>query len=264
MRTMRQPSSAVEILADAWRHDRIIDALPASLQPADIAAGYLIQDAVIAAMGEPVVGHKIAATSASGQAHIAIDHPISGQLQKSRVLPPGVPAPMAGNLMRVAEAEFVFSFNADIFPRDAPYSVKEVMASVSDLHLGIELPNSRFRDFVSVGAAQLIADNACAYMFVLGPPVSGRWRDIDLAAHTMKTSVNGEVLSQGIGGDAFGDPRAALTWFVNHYSERGRSIISGSFVTTGVCGKPAPVLPGQHVEADFGELGTLSVDLMDE
>ena len=32
----------------------------------------------------------------------------------------------------------------------------------------IEIPDSRFADFVSAGAAQLIADNACAHLFVLG------------------------------------------------------------------------------------------------
>ncbi|MDH3452049.1 MAG: hydratase, partial [Gammaproteobacteria bacterium] len=184
---MQQPTLAHEILLYAWRHDQSIDALPASVRPTDIAAGYAIQDAVIAALGEPVAGYKIAATSAAGQAHIAIDHPISGQLRESRVLAPGTPAPMVGNTMRVAEAEFVFEFGVDVAPRDTPYRVDEVMALIADLHLGIELPNARFRDFVGVGAAQLIADNACAYAFVLGPRVAQPWRAVNLAAHPVRT-----------------------------------------------------------------------------
>ncbi len=260
---MQQPHSAQEILLDAWRHDKSIEALPAAVRPRDIAAGYALQDATVAALGEPISGYKIAATSAAGQAHIAIGQPISGQLRASRVLPPATPAPMRGNTMRVAEAEFVFEFSVDVAPRDTPYRVAEVMALVADLRLGIELPNARFRDFVSVGAAQLIADNACAYAFVLGSRVTQPWRAVDLAAHPVQTLVDGEVVSRGVGGDALGDPRTALTWFVNHYRERGRVVPAGSFVTTGVCGKPAPIAPGQHVQVDFGEFGKLSVDLMD-
>ncbi|MDH3713096.1 MAG: fumarylacetoacetate hydrolase family protein [Gammaproteobacteria bacterium] len=258
---MQQPTSAHEILLDAWRHHRTIDVLPDAVRPTDIAAGYALQDAVIETLGEPVSGYKIAATSAAGQAHIAIDHPISGQLRESRVLSPGTPAPMAGNTMRVAEAEFVFEFGVEVVPRDMPYTVDEAMAFTSHLRLGIELPNARYRDFVNAGAAQLIADNACAYAFVLGPRVAQPWRDVNLAAHPVKTLVNGEVASRGVGGDALGDPREALTWFVNHYSQRGRQIAAGSFVTTGVCGEPASILPGQHVDVNFGSFGELSVDL---
>jgi 2-keto-4-pentenoate hydratase len=262
--TMQQSTSAHEILLDAWRHDRTIDVLPSALRPADIAAGYALQDAVIDTLGEPVTGYKIAATSAAGQAHIAIDHPISGQLRQSRVLSPGTPAPMAGNTMRVAEAEFVFEVGEDIAPRDTPYTVDEVMAFTAHLRLGIELPNARYRDFVSAGAAQLIADNACAYAFVLGPRVAQPWRAVNLAAHPVQTLVDGDVVSRGSGGDALGDPRTALAWFVNHYRERGRRIAAGSFVTTGVCGKPAPILPGQQVDVNFGSFGVLSVDLRSE
>jgi 2-keto-4-pentenoate hydratase len=259
--TMQQSTSAQQILLDAWRRDLTIDVLPGAVRPTDITAGYALQDAVIKALGEPVAGYKIAATSAAGQAHIAIDHPISGQLRESRVLSPGTPAPMAGNTMRVAEAEFVFEFGADVAPRDTPYTIAEVMAFTAHLRLGIELPNARYRDFVSAGAAQLIADNACAYAFVLGPRIEQPWRDVNLSAHPVQTLVDGEVVSRGVGGDALGDPCNALAWFVNHYRERGRRIAAGSFVTTGVCGKPAPILPGQHVAVDFGEFGELSVDL---
>ncbi len=57
----------------------------------------------------------------------------------------------------------------------------EVLASVATLHPAIEIPDSRYVDFTAVGAAQLIADNACAHQFVLGPAASGSWRSMDLA-----------------------------------------------------------------------------------
>ena len=50
-----------------------------------------------------------------------------------------------------------------------PYTVQQVLDAVDTLHPAIEIPDSRFADFVSAGAAQIIADNACAHLFVLGP-----------------------------------------------------------------------------------------------
>ena len=39
---------------------------------------------------------------------------------------------------------------------------------MATLHPAIEIPDSRYDDFTIVGAAQLIADDACAHYFVLG------------------------------------------------------------------------------------------------
>jgi 2-keto-4-pentenoate hydratase len=41
--------------------------------------------------------------------------------------------------------------------------------AVASLHPAIEVPDSRYDDFTRVGAAQLIADTACACWFVPGP-----------------------------------------------------------------------------------------------
>ena len=54
----------------------------------------------------------------------------------------------------------------------APYTLQQVLDAVDTLHPAIEIPDSRFADFVSAGAAQIIADNACAHLFVLGPPAT--------------------------------------------------------------------------------------------
>ena len=58
---------------------------------------------------QAVAGWKIAATSLAGQKHINVDGPLAGRLLAGRELQPGTPVPLAGNLMRVAEAEFAFT-----------------------------------------------------------------------------------------------------------------------------------------------------------
>ena len=69
-----------------------------------------------------------------------------------------------------------------------------------------------------VGAAQLIADNACADYFVLGPPAPDGWQSIDLAAHRVTGRVNDGAPREGVGANVLGDPREALAWLVNELS----------------------------------------------
>ena len=47
-------------------------------------------------------------------------------------------------------------------------------------------------------------------------------------------------------------------------SEYQKAIPAGSFITTGVCGEPAPINPGEHIVARFDGLGEVAVDLLDD
>ena len=171
----------------------------------------------------------------------------------------GAVIPLAGNLMRVAELELAFRMGADLPPRAQPYTVDDAMRAVATLHPAIEIPDSRFEDFCAVGAAQLIADNACAHLFMLGSAAAFPWRERDLAAHAVAADVEGKSHHEGHGRNALGDPRVALAWLVNELSELGITLEAGEVVTTGTCVVPIGVVPGDRVNASFGDLGTLSV-----
>jgi 2-keto-4-pentenoate hydratase len=121
------------------------------------------------------------------------------------------------------------------------------------------VPDSRYDDFTAVGAAQLIADNACAHQFVLGPPAPDAWRSIDLRKHRVVGSVTGRFEHEGIGANALGDPREALAWLVNELSQLKITLLAGQVITTGTCLVPLPIEPGDRVRCDFGELGTVDV-----
>ena len=59
--------------------------------------------------------------------------------------------------MLVIEAEFAFVMGRTLAPRATAYSVAEVLDAVATLHPAIEVPDSRYDDFVKVGGPQLIA-----------------------------------------------------------------------------------------------------------
>jgi 2-keto-4-pentenoate hydratase len=162
----------------------------------------------------------------------------------------------------VAEAEFAFRLGADLPPRGAPYDVAACLDAVASLHPAIEIPDSRYRDFATAGALQLIADLACGHYFVLGAAATADWRAIDLAAHPVVATVSDGPPRHGIGANVLGDPRVALAWLVNEVSALGITLRAGQVITTGTCVTPVPIAPGQHVRCDFGVLGTVGVQLV--
>ncbi|MFO1149965.1 MAG: hydratase [Alsobacter sp.] len=251
--------AASDLLVGHWDAGTRIDALPEQLRPSTRAEGYAIQAQVERRSASSLFGWKIAATSQAGQRHINVDGPLAGRILAEKVREPGATIPLSGTLMRVAEIEFAFRFGRDLPPRPTPYGVAEVLEAVASLHPAIEIPDSRYTDFCAVGAAQLIADDACAHLFMLGPASDAPWRQADLAAAPVSATLNGEETRHGKGANALGDPRVALAWIVNELSGLGLTMQAGQVVTTGTCVVPVEVAPGDEVRGDWGPYGTLSV-----
>ena len=250
---------ASDLLYDTWMKGEVIDALPEAIRPQTRAEGYAVQALLEKRFAAPLWGWKIAATSRAGQAHIGVDGPLAGRIFAERVLAPGATVPAGANRMKVAEVEFAFRFSRDLAPRDKVYSVEEVLAAVGSLHVGIEIPDSRYVDFVTAGGPQLIADNACAHWFVCGHATTADWRSIDLAAHPVRGVVEGRYERDGVGANCLGDPRVALAWLANELSGIGVTLAAGQTVTTGTCVIPLEIEPGDVVTGDLGEIGVVTV-----
>jgi 2-keto-4-pentenoate hydratase len=189
--------------------------------------------------------------------HISVDGPLAGRLLAATVLADGARAARGQPDARVVELELAFRLGVDVPLRPRPYAVDQVMVAVASLNPAIEIPDSRYADFSAVGAPQLIADNACAYLFMLGPEVDVAWRGVDLAAHGVSATVVGKSRHEGKGSNVLGDPRVALTWLVNELCGLGVTLGAGQVVTTGTCVVPVPVEPGDEVRADFAGFGDL-------
>ncbi|MEO8256330.1 MAG: fumarylacetoacetate hydrolase family protein [Acidobacteriota bacterium] len=257
--TNQQIEAAADVLWDYWQSGRRTACLAETMRPSTREEGYAVQAQLERRSAFPLYGWKIAATSEAGQAHIAVDGPLAGRLLRERAYEAGLRIPFGANHMRVAEAEFAFRMAGNLAPRVSPYSSSEVLAAVESLHPAIEVPDSRYEDFTIVGAAQLIADNACAHDFVLGRPAPDEWRSVDLAAHRVSGSVAGKLQRDGSGANVLGDPRTALTWLVNELSRLQITLRAGQVVTTGTCLVPLPIEPNDRVVADFGEFGTVEI-----
>jgi 2-keto-4-pentenoate hydratase len=251
--------AASDLLHEHWLNGTLLAQLPAPLRPRSRADGYAIQTLLEERTSAPLFGWKIAATSAAGQAHIGVVGPLAGRILRERVIAPGGAYILRANQMRVAELEFAFRMANTLAPRREPYALDEVLAAVGTLHPAIEIPDSRFEAYERVGAAQLIADNACAHAFLLGEAVVCDWRKLDLAAHRIWGRLNQEPPRAGLGENVLGDPRLALHWLVNELSMHGLTLKVGEVVTTGTCLQPFPIAGGDQIVGDFGTLGQVSI-----
>ena len=260
--TMLDPEkakAASTLLVSHWDNGTRLDAIPQGLRPQTRIEGYVIQSHVLDRSTAPLFGWKIAATSLAGQRHINVDGPLAGRLLAEKAIEVGGTISLTTSKMRVAEIEFAFRFGRELAPRPSLYEIAEVMDAVATLHPAIEIPDSRYEDFCAVGAPQLIADNACANLFVLGRAVEGDWRDADLAKHPVVAFVTGKSQHNGTGAAVLGDPRIALTWIVNELSGLGIALQPGQVVITGTCVTPISVEAGDEVTGDFGRFGVVSV-----
>eukprot|EP01031_Cornospumella_fuschlensis_P022826 gene22826-27804_t len=260
-------TQAAQVIWELWQSGQTRQALPETCKPLTAIQGYQAQAQLPMVSGRAVVGWKIAATSSNGQAHINVSSPLAGRLLSGQVFESGAAVPSKGNRMRVAEPEFAFTMGQDLTPKTEPYSVAEVMAAVATLHPAIEVPDSRLEPFTEAGEAQLLADNACARHFVLGPAAPEGWQNTDLSQHEVHSQVmQGESLRyirKGSGAWVLGDPRMALTWLANQLSSLGITLQKGHVVTTGTCMVPLELEPGETAHADFGVLGQVNMHFSD-
>ena len=254
---LEKVQKASKNLVDTWRRGAVLEAISPELRPASRLEGYAIQAQLELMSARPLWGWKIAATSIAGQRHIGVEGPMAGRLLAEMVYPDRAELPFGANRMRVAEPEFAFRMGHSLHPRTKRYDVDEVLNAVAALHTALEVPDSRFENFAVAGAAQLIADNACAHQFVLGPAAPAYWRDMNLADHHVVARVGQRYERDGYGRNVLGDPRLALTWLANELSQHGITLTAGTVVTTGTCVTPLEVQPGDAVSADFGLFGSV-------
>ena len=257
--------TAAEHLARARTAMQRMPALPEDVRPADPNHAYRVQFELIpklrAHFGGDVIGYKIACTNEIAQRALNVDHPFYGHLLGATTYPSGARLDAGNFFMRVMESEFAFLMARDLPPVANLRSRDQVADAVAAVLPGIEIVDSRFDSWTLVGTPSLIADNACHAAWVRGEPVED-WRSIDLAAQPVQLIINGELKGTGSGAAVLGHPLTALHWLANALNERGLGLRAGQYITTGVTTDIYLAGPGDHVKADFGQIGQVEVSFL--
>lgn len=252
--------SVGEALAQARLDGRKLKAA-AGPAPKSLEQAYSVQDAMTEALGLPVAGWKIGATSKEVQAMLKADGPFYGPMFDRWIYPAPnrIPVPEGG--MNIVEAEFAFRMNADLPARDEPYTADEIAEAVAAVFPAIEIVDRRMTGGFDVDVMWLAADGGANHAFSHG---EGRadWRDLDLPSLAVRVSMGDEEIGTGTGANTLGSPFNALSFLVEALRARGRGLRAGDWVTTGVV---APVFAGRRGEpivAEFDGLGRVEIALV--
>jgi len=252
-------SFGAQLLSEARIRGERLAELPALARPLTTEQAYCCQEILVHRLlehyGGPAIGYKVACTNPIAQRQLNVDGPFYGHLLGTFCYESPARVPAAQFVERIIEAEFAFCMARDLPPVATPRQRDEVASAVEGVLPGIEIVDSRFESWTTMGAPSLIADNACNAAWVRGPLMKD-WRGLDLAAQPVRLTVNGSVARQGAGSAVLGHPLNALLWLVNTLSSRGVGLQAGQYITTGVTTEVYWAERGDRITADFGAVGT--------
>lgn len=241
--------------------DRVV---PQTFADAYRAQSILVERMLAAAGGGSAapIGYKVACTSSIARRLFGADGPVFGRLLSCFSWPDGTTLSAAGFPMTALEPEFAFRMAKDVPETPTPWTRETIASHVGEMIPALELVGHRFDGWSAYSDKSLAADNAVNLGWLHGDGTND-WREVDLAAHPVALRVNGEEILAGCGANVMGHPLNAVAWLGNTLPEHGLGLHAGDLVTTGVCTDIHVSGPGECVQADFGELGSVAVTISD-
>ncbi|MBV2180642.1 MAG: 2-oxo-3-hexenedioate decarboxylase [Castellaniella sp.] len=219
---------------------------------------YAIQDEILRrklARGARVAGLKAGLTSYAKMRQMGVETPIFGFLTDTFLVPDGGDCRHAELIHPKVEPEIVFVTKA---PLAGPgCTIAEVLAATDFVLAGIEVIDSRYRDF-KFDLKSVVADNCSSSRFVVGG-IMREPRDLDLRTTGVVMEKNGRIVSVGAGAAVLGHPANAVAMLADHLGRRGQSIPAGTLILTGGITEAVAVDPGDHVALHMQGMGSVSV-----
>lgn len=249
----------VDLISDAQQHKKAIEKIT-NINPAlTVQEAYKLQRLSIEqqiSADNAFIGWKLGLTSIAKQQQVGVDSTIYGRLTNQMLLRENEITASEYIHPRV-EPEVAFTFKKAISGKNLlPH---EVWSAVEYVYLALEVIDSRYENF-SFSLIDVIADNASSSKVLMGvqpfSPTTMDWGQI-----SVKFALNGEVKHEGVGAAILDHPINSIIELLNMLSEEGRGILPGEIVLAGAMTDAIAVSAGDKVTANYGNLGTLTVNV---
>lgn len=215
-------------------------ATAATVEPADAAAAYAVQQAISRTLG-PIGGWKVGAAGPEAP-------PSAAPLPASGILPSG--AALGPEFTdRLVESEIAFRLGADLPPRAQPYGRDEIIAAIASCHPVIEVVQWRIEAGLTASPLLKLADAAGHGALIVGAPISG-WQGIDFPALTVTQEIEGTPAKQATGNPA-GDMIRLIAWLADEGAVWSGGLRAGQIVTCGSWTGALPAPAGAAVRVSF-------------
>lgn len=244
---------------EAARKAEPIVMLTADYPEMTLQDAYTIQRASIErrkARGEQLVGMKMGLTSKAKMEQMDVHDPIYGHLTDAMEISDGETVDYHRFCHPRVEPELAFVIGEDISGDVGP---RRALEAVHRVFPALEVIDSRYRDF-EFTLIDVVADNASSSGFASGA-VGKAPDELALDNLGMVLSIDGEVVETGSSAAILEHPARSLAALLRMLDERGEGLVAGQIVLAGGATKAVHLEPGNHVELEVDDLGTVSFDV---
>ena len=205
--------------------------------------------------GARIVGKKIGLTSIKVQEQFGISTPDFGILFDDMEVLNGLSLPISEVMQPKIEGELAFVLGGSL--DNDKLTIVDIINSIDYVLPSLEIVGSRIDNW-NIRIADTVADNASASHYVLGHTPK-MLDDIDIVNCKMNITINGELKSSGSGKDCLGSPLNAVLWLARKMQSVGQPLQAGELILSGSLGPMVVVNAGDHVDAEFEGLGSVSI-----
>jgi len=206
------------------------------------------------AAGARIIGHKIGLTSKAMQASSKIDEPDYGYIFDDLLIANGAKVPFESFCVPRVEPELTFVLKSPL--KGPGVGLLDVIRATEYVVPSIEIIDARVTEPRRI--FDTVADNGAAAGLILGGrPV--RPDDIDLRWVGAIFHRNSDIEETGIAAGVLGHPALAIAWLANKLAPFGTVLEPGHMMLSGSFTRPVWAAKGDTLLADFGPLGTVSV-----
>jgi 2-keto-4-pentenoate hydratase len=248
------PSEVARRFVNARLGARALTGFPGAI-PADMAAGYLIQEAAIGLWPDEVAGWKVGKIPLELQASLGAER-VMGPVFRGKVSQAaGAPTPVFAipSGFAAVEAEYIYRMGEDAPAGKTDWTPQAALALVEDELVGVEFAGSPLASINILGPRVVAADFGNNAGLILGRTIPD-WRTRTDDWPPCEAWVDGKLVGRGAPSSLPGGPAASLAFLMNAVAARGRPLKRGQLVTTGAASGIHDIEAGQLARITFGDL----------
>ena len=205
--------------------------------------------------GQTIIGKKVGLTSKAMQNMLGVNEPDYGHLFDDMKVENGATVNIDTMISPKIEAEIGFILKEDLSGPNLTFF--DVLMATKFVVPTIEIIDSRIEDW-KIKLVDTVADNGSSSKVVVGDTYASL-DQIDLRTNAMLLYKNQELIATGAGAAALGHPANAVAWLGNKLSEFDISLKSGELILPGALSAAVVVESGDRITAEFGAIGSVSV-----
>ena len=209
------------------------------------------------AQGSKTIGNKIGLTSRAMQQSSQIDEPDFGVLHDYMMIEDGAKVPFERFIVPRVEPELVFVLGKAL--KGPGVGLLDVLRATEYVIPAIEIIDARVQNPRKI--FDTVADNGAAAGLVLGGRPVGPM-EVDLRWVSALLYRNADIEESGVAAGVLGHPAVAIAWLANKVAPFGTTLEPGRVMLSGSFTRPVWAKKGDTLRADFGPLGSLSVQFV--